>query len=89
MRVAFGMLALLAGTAPALAQDNPACAKYENPLAYNACLAKLGPKAGATRAESAPGYDGPAAVRRTHGLVTITRNRRGRVEAVFSVRPRT
>ncbi len=88
MRVAFGILSLLAWTGSAVAQDNPACAKYESPLAYNACLAKLGPKAGATRAEAAPAYGAPAAIRGTHGLVTVTHGRRGRVEAVFSLPPR-
>jgi len=29
----------------ALGQDDPACAKYQEPLAYNACLASHGPKA--------------------------------------------
>jgi hypothetical protein len=27
------------------AQEDPACAKYQEPLAYNACLASHGPKA--------------------------------------------
>ena len=27
------------------AQDNPACAQYREPMAYNACLAQHGPKA--------------------------------------------
>jgi len=31
----------------ALGQDDPACAKYQEPLAYNACLASHGPKANA------------------------------------------
>jgi hypothetical protein len=35
--------------APAGAKDDP-CAKYEAPLEYNACLARHGPPAGATRA---------------------------------------
>ena len=29
------------------APDDPACARFEDPLAYNACLASHGPKAGA------------------------------------------
>jgi hypothetical protein len=85
MRVALGILVLLAWSGSAAAEDNPACAKYQNPLAYNACLAKLGPKAGATRAESAPGYETPRTYGRSHGLVTMTRGRRGRVQAVFTM----
>ena len=34
-----------ASVCPARAEDNPACVKYEDPLAYNACLASHGPKA--------------------------------------------
>ena len=57
-------LVLVSSVAPAWAQDNPACAKFEEPFAYNACLAKLGPKAGATLAVpepagAAPGYAPP------------------------------
>jgi hypothetical protein len=42
------------------AQDNPACVKFENPLEYNDCLAKLGPRAGATFAVPEPGGATPA-----------------------------
>jgi hypothetical protein len=38
-------LAALAWTGSAEAQDNPACAKYSEPMAYNLCLAQHGPKA--------------------------------------------
>jgi hypothetical protein len=38
-------LAALAWTGSARAQDNPACAQYREPMAYNACLAQHGPKA--------------------------------------------
>jgi len=82
MRVAFGILALLASTGGAIAEDNPACAKYEEPLAYNACLAKLGPKAGGTHATAAPNVEAPG---RGRGILSMTRNRRGRVEAVFDL----
>ena len=37
--------ALAALSRAALGQDDPACAKYQEPLAYNACLASHGPKA--------------------------------------------
>jgi len=83
MRVAFGMLALLASTLSAPAEDNPACAKYDSPLAYNACLAKLGPKAGATRASPAPEEESSRAPHWTRWL-----SKRGRVEAVFPIAPK-
>ena len=69
------LLALFAlgGGAPA-PQDNPACAKFEDPLAYNACLAKLGPKAYA----AAP----------THERYGGRREKSGRMKAEFSVRGR-
>ena len=38
-------LAALAWTVGARAQDDPACAQYREPMAYNACLARHGPKA--------------------------------------------
>jgi hypothetical protein len=38
-------LAALAWTASARAQDDPACAQYREAMAYNACLARHGPKA--------------------------------------------
>ncbi len=38
-------LAGLAWAGGARAQDNPACAQYREPMAYNACLAQHGPKA--------------------------------------------
>jgi len=45
-RILFMLLALAAsGAVPARAEDDPACAKFEEPLAYNACLANHGPKA--------------------------------------------
>jgi hypothetical protein len=34
-----------ASACPARAEDDPVCARYTEPLAYNACLASHGPKA--------------------------------------------
>jgi hypothetical protein len=86
--LAIGIGVLLVG-APARAQDNPACAKYEEPLAYNACLARLGPHAPGTRAVAAPDddADGPGAGgrRRAHGGFEISRERRGRERMEFYV----
>jgi hypothetical protein len=50
--------------APAAAQTPDPCARFEAPLAYNACLAAHGPKAGATR-PAAHGGDAGGPVRRT------------------------
>ncbi len=83
MRIALGIFIVLAWAGAAHAQDNPACAKYEAPLAYNACLAKLGPKAGVTHATAAPMGVAPV---RTRGLMSMTRNRRGRMQAVFAIK---
>jgi hypothetical protein len=40
--------------ASAKADDYAACAKYDNPLAYNACLAQQGPAAHGSRASTPP-----------------------------------
>ena len=47
-------LTFIASGAPAPAEDNPACAKFQEPLEYNACLARQGPRAGATLAVPEP-----------------------------------
>ncbi len=39
-------LSVLAPPGLALAEDDPSCARYQEPMAYNACLARRGPKAG-------------------------------------------
>jgi hypothetical protein len=38
-------LAALAWAGSARAEDDPRCAQYREPMAYNACLARQGPKA--------------------------------------------
>ena len=38
-------LAALGWAGSAQAQDDPRCAQYREPMAYNACLARQGPKA--------------------------------------------
>jgi hypothetical protein len=69
MRTALLVLALLAA-APVAAET---CAKYTEPLAYNACLARQGPAARAVHVRPAP-----AGRARRAG-------RRGRARMVFSV----
>ena len=97
MRAAVAILALCAAalTHAARADDDPACAKFEDPLAYNACLASHGPKAkepvsapaaaGVRRIES-QGDGGPAAaptrVPHTPGVV----RRGGRIHMEFRIR---
>ena len=88
-------LILVSGAAPAPAEDNPACAKFENPLEYNACLARLGPKAGATLAVPEPAGAAPAAraapatrgVHSMHAFAAAPRTK-GRVRMEFTVTPR-
>ena len=59
--------AALVFVAPAAAQRSDPCARFEAPLAYNACLAEHGPHAAATRPAS-PNEEASAPVRRTpHG----------------------
>ena len=80
---------LVSAWAPGRADDNSACAKFENPLEYNACLAKLGPRAGATLAVPEPA--GPAAAtRRLPAMRAFAGARRtgGRVRMEFTIRPR-
>ena len=38
-------LTAMAWPGSALAQDDPRCAQYREPMAYNSCLARQGPKA--------------------------------------------
>jgi hypothetical protein len=80
---------LLSGGGPAEAEDNPACARFENPLEYNACLAKQGPRAGATLAVPEPGGAAPAP-RSVRPIPNFGRARRtrGRMRMEFTVRRR-
>ena len=69
-RVAFLLfvLGIVARPSGATAQDNPACAKYQEPLAYNACLASHGPKATDVGAGGPPderSHGGPAPTARS------------------------
>jgi hypothetical protein len=101
MRAAL-LLAASAALLPAIAraQDNPACARFEEPLAYNACLASHGPKAkeiGAAPGDGARqiGQDGGAsadpprraqiAAPAARGMAHVSR-RPGRIHMEFRVR---
>jgi hypothetical protein len=88
-------LILLCGGGPADAVDNPACAKFENPLEYNACLARQGPRAGATLAVPEPAGAPPAARGRPapRGVRPIrsyagARRSHGRIRMEFTIRRR-
>ena len=88
-------LILVSSVAPVWADDNPACAKFENPLEYNACLARLGPRAGATLA--VPESAGPVravraapparSVHSMHAFAAPPRTK-GRVRMEFTIKSR-
>ncbi len=96
-RAALMLLALAAASiGQARAEDDPACARFEDPLAYNACLASRGPKAndrattGARRGDE--GSPPPAQAERNREPAGIARGSRramrgrGRVHMEFQVR---
>jgi hypothetical protein len=68
--------------------DDPACAQFQNPLAYNACLARLGPSASAPRGlpESHETRTAKRGARVTG--VPEARRTRGRMRMEFTVTPR-
>jgi hypothetical protein len=86
MRRALLLFGLLVAS-PAAAEDNPACAKFADPLAYNACLARQGPMARAAHVQAAPprvGQGSRAPTRRVGGRIVTTRGH-NRGEMVFTV----
>jgi hypothetical protein len=83
-------LAVVAAPGPARAQDDPACAQYHDPMAYNACLARRGPRANDVGAQQ-----GHAAQRRSvpveagtadKGPAWRPTHRRGRVHIEFQIK---
>ena len=92
-------LAALGWAGSAQAQDDPACAQYHEPMAYNLCLAQHGPKAnGVGKLHGGP-QPGSAAQGRvwyghTHGRAPTaryyaprtTQRSHGRVHMEFQVR---
>jgi hypothetical protein len=91
-------LAALGLAGSARAQDNPACAQYREPMAYNLCLAQHGPKAngvGKLHGGPEPGFArGGVSYGRTRGRAPAARftsqqgpqRVRGRVHMEFQVR---
>ncbi len=80
------VLVALALAGRALAHDNSACAQYQKPIAYNACLARHGPKASdlaARPTHGREGWDAPGGAERsevsksTPGGLRRLRARRG------------
>jgi hypothetical protein len=92
-------LAALAWAGSARAEDDPACAQYREPMAYNLCLARHGPKAnnvGKLRGGPQPGRAaqdrfrnggvyGRAPATRSYGTQGARRVR-GRMHMEFQVR---
>lgn len=79
------VLALLAVPGVAWA-DASACTKIEEPLAYNACLAREGPKTGAAPAASAPRARSALPTRSPTGVrATAPHRHGGRMEMQFSI----
>jgi hypothetical protein len=76
------LLLLVLVFSPAAAEDNPACAKFQDPLAYNACLARQGPAARAAPMRGTPSLHAPG--RRPADRIVATRGRK-RGEMVFTV----
>ena len=90
--LAFGLAAFVALTrSPASAEDYPECAKFDNPLAYNQCLAAHGPAAHGTKAIAPPpaGEDGRPSGSAMHGhggsSMQVSRARNGRMVLEFSI----
>jgi hypothetical protein len=84
-----GFFALSGATARA--EDYPACAKFDNPLAYNQCLAQQGPVAHGTRPMATPpgGEDSPrragTAGGRGGASMQVSRSHSGRMVLELSV----
>lgn len=88
MRKALVLLVFLGLAASARAEDNPACAKYDDALAYNACLARLGSKAyfgGPSTAAPASSPSANPKFASHRAEYSFGRDRRGRQHAVFAV----
>lgn len=84
MRAALALAIVAAFAHPARAQDNPACAKFEEPLAYNDCLSKLGPQAHAVQGAREPVAERGGG-RRVRGNFTAIAGKHGRVHMTFDV----
>jgi hypothetical protein len=84
-------LAALASVGRVRAEDDPACAKYQEPMAYNDCLARHGPKANAVGAHPGATEPGRAPQRGAYDRAGFGRWPRaervhGRVHMEFPVR---
>jgi hypothetical protein len=70
----------------ALADTYPDCAKFDDPLAYNRCLASHGPVAGHARAIAPPG-EGDEGMRAAQSSSPFHRARNGRMSMTITVEP--
>jgi hypothetical protein len=68
------LLAALAWAADARAEDDPACAQYREPISYNACLARHGPKANNVGKRSGQSELGGFRNARAYGRAPTTRS---------------
>ena len=66
-------LAALASAGRARAEDDPSCAQYQEPMAYNDCLARHGPKAGLG---AHPGRSVVVEIDRAHPTSLLSERRR-------------
>jgi len=83
---ALGAAGLLAAALASRAETFPDCAKIEEPLAYNRCLASHGPAAGQAHVVAAPEGVEPGAGR-MQGAEGVRRTRNGRMSATITVEP--
>ena len=92
LRAAVLALGALFIAEPAFAQDNPACVKFQEPLAYNACLARQGPPARATHGTPEVSRGGRVEHGRrrdrAYGVAVPRRGHNGRMRLEFNVEPR-
>jgi hypothetical protein len=89
MRLALAIAAVLLGATATMAEDNLACAKFQAPMEYNACLARLGPRAGAVQAAQQPRVaTTPHGAKPNPRYALPARRSAGRVRMEFTIRPR-
>jgi hypothetical protein len=75
-------LAALVSAGRARAEDDPSCAQYKEPMVYNACLARHGPKASDVRTHFGEAQTPAAGLRRGPHAQRV----HGRVHMEFRVR---
>ena len=84
----FAVFAAPVALATAQAQTYPECAKFDEPLAYNQCLASHGPVAGHVGAFKGSAKGAGPANNGAQGGHFLRRGRSGRMSAEFLIEPR-